>query len=243
MSLLFANAWPLVVALTALAAEQQLQPTSRTAVELEGWTIRVDDRLRAGDDAARGARALKFLEAKLAEIKLVVPEPRVKELQKVTIVLDLSCGKLGAMQYHPDAGWLRNNGYAEELAKCVHLPRAADVATKRNAREQPWVILHELAHAWHDQVLGFDDPRIIDAYERYKAGGQGEKALLYSGKRVKHYALTNHKEFFAEMTEAYFGSNDFFPFNRGELRDAQPELLAVLERIWNPPPAAESDGK
>ena len=29
--------------------------------------------------------------------------------------------------------------------------------------------------------------------------------------------LALHKEFFEEMTEAYFGSNDFYPFNQGEL--------------------------
>ena len=48
------------------------QPTSRSVRELEGWTIRVDDRL-LGDapDAALGTRALRFLEAKLVEIKVL----------------------------------------------------------------------------------------------------------------------------------------------------------------------------
>lgn len=135
-------------------AEERTQPTSRTARQLEGWTIRVDDRL-LGDapDAAQGQRALKFLEAKLVEIKAVVPASKVALLQKVTIVLDLECGKLGSMQYHPSAGWLKENGFPEELAKCVHLPRVTDVVTKRNINEQPWVILHELAHAYHDQQL------------------------------------------------------------------------------------------
>ncbi len=27
-------------------------------------------------------------------------------------------------------------------------------------RRMPWVILHELTHAYHDQILGFDEPRI-----------------------------------------------------------------------------------
>ena len=85
---------------------------------------------------------------------------KLKKLQAVVIVLDLSHGNLGSMQYHPSAGWLKNNGYSTDLEKCVHIPRAADLATKRNINEQPWVILHELAHAYHDQVLGFDEPRI-----------------------------------------------------------------------------------
>ena len=122
-----------------------------------------------------------------------------------------------------------------KLAKCVHLPRAADVATRRNVREQPWVILHELAHAYHDRVLGFDEPRIREAFERYKKGGRGDKTLLFDGRRVRHYALTDHKEFFAEMTEAYFGSNDFFPFNRAELKESEPDVYALMHDVWESP--------
>lgn len=217
----------------AAAIAEVPMPTSRTVRELEGWKLRVDDRL-LGDaqDAALGMRTLRFLEAKLVEIKAVVPPDRVKDLQEVTIVLDLNCGKLGAMQYHPSAGWLKANGYSEDLARCVHLPRAADVVTSRNIREQPWVILHELAHAYHDQKLSFDEPRIVAAYERFKRSGHGDATLLYNGKRVKHYGLTNPMEFFAEMTESYFGSNDFYPFNRAELQESEPELFQLLTEIW-----------
>ena len=209
------------------------QPESRTARQIEGWVVRVDDRLLAGKEAELGTRAMRFLEAKLVEIKLVVPTARVAELQKIAIVLDLSCGRLGAMQYHPSAGWLKANGYPVELARCVHLPRAADVVTRRNVNEQPWVILHELAHAYHDQVLGFDEPRVAAAYKRFKEGGRGESALLHDGRRVRHYGLTDRKEFFAEMTEAYFGVNDFYPFNRAELKEAEPEVYELLGKIWS----------
>ena len=183
-----------------------------------------------------GPARCAFWKAKLADIKAVVPEDKLKKLQAVTIVLDLTHGKLGSMQYHPDAGWLKANGYSPDLAKCVHIPRAADLPTKRNINEQPWVILHELAHAYHDQVLGFDEPRIQEAYEKYKKSGRGEKTLLFNGTRVRHYALTNHKEFFAEMTEAYFGVNDFFPFNRAELKEAEPEIYDLMARVWETPP-------
>ena len=208
------------------------KPTSRTVKNVEGWTVRVDDRLLKEPEDELGRKALRFLEAKLADIKVVVPGDRVEKLQRVTIVLDLTHGNLGPMQYHPSAEWLKGNGYSTELAKCVHLPRAVDVATKRNVREQPWVILHELAHAYHDQVLGFEEPRVKEAYENYKKSGHGDKALLYNGNRVKHYGLTNHKEFFAEMTEAWFGSNDFFPVNRAEMKESEPEIYELMSGVW-----------
>lgn len=232
----------LALAPVAGAAEQQkdkpepAKPTSRTDKKVEGWTVRVDDRLLKAPDDELGAKALKFLENKLGDIKVVLPADKVKALQKVVIVLDLTHGKLGPMQYHPSAGWLKANGYAEDLEKCVHLPRAADLMTKRNIREQPWVILHELAHAYHDQVLGFENPRVKEVFEKYKKSGRGDKTLLYDGNRVKHYALTNQMEFFAEMTESYFGSNDFFPFNRAELKESEPEIYELMLGIWEDPP-------
>ena len=213
------------------------KPISHTDRKLEGWTIRVDDRLLKGPDEELGTKSLKFLENKLSDIKVVVPEDKLKKLQAVVIVLDLSHGKLGPMQYHPSAGWLKNNGSSTDLEKCVHIPRAADVAVKRNINEQPWVILHELAHAYHDQVLGFDEPRVREAYDAYKKSGHGDKTLLFNGSRVKHYALTDPMEFFAEMTEAYFGVNDFFPFNRAELRESEPEILELMKRVWETPMA------
>ncbi len=212
------------------------KPTSHTDRAVEGWTIRVDDRLLKAPDDGLGTRALRVLETKLADIKLVVPADRVKKLQTMVIVLDLTHGNLGSMQYHGDAGWLKANGYSTDLAKCVHIPHAAELLTKELVNEQPWVILHELAHAYHDQVLGFDEPRIKEAYDKYKKSGRGEKVLLYNGKRVKHYALTNQMEFFAEMTESYFGSNDFFPFNRAELKESEPEIYELLAHVWESPP-------
>lgn len=211
------------------------KPASHTDRKIEGWTVRLDDRLLEPANGAVTAKALKFLESRLADIKAVVPADKVEKLQAVPIVLDLTHGKLTSMQYHPSAGWLKANGYSTDLARCVHLPRAADVATKRNINEQPWVILHELAHAYHDRVRGFDDPRIREGFEAYKKSGRGDKTLLYDGRRVRHYALTDPQEFFAEMTEAYFGSNDFFPFNRGELKESEPTIYDLMKQVWESP--------
>ena len=210
------------------------RPTSRTVRQIEGWTVRIDDRLLQPGADPIGARALRFLEYKLGDIRSVVAPERLAKLQSFTIVIDRTHGKLRAMQYHPDAGWLKENGYSPDLVKCVHIPEAADLPTPRSTNEQPWVVLHELAHAYHDQVLGFDEPRILEAYERFKRSGHGDKALLYDGKRVRHYGLTDHKEFFAEMTEAYFGMNDFFPFNCAELMTAEPEIYELMRAIWEP---------
>jgi hypothetical protein len=39
------------------------------------------------------------------------------------------------------------------------------------------------------------------------------------------------------MSEAYFGMNDFSPFNRAELKREEPQLFSLLLKIWGPLPS------
>ncbi len=230
------SALPLCLCLAAHAAPapEAPKPASRSVRVIEGWTVRIDDRLLQAPNEDLGTRILKSLEARLSDIKAVVRPFCLAKLQGFTIVLDMTHGKLRPMQYHPEAAWLIENGYAADLAHCVHIPEAAELLDPRQINVQPWCVLHELAHAYHDQVLGFDEARIRDTYAKFKTSGHGDAALLITGERVRHYGLTDHKEFFAEMTEAYFGTNDFFPFNRGELMTAEPEIHELMKAIWGP---------
>ena len=56
--------------------------------------------------------------------------------------------------------------------------------------------LHELAHAYHDQVLGFEEERLLDAWKKFCDSGKYEAVLNNSGQKHRHYGLTNQKEFF-----------------------------------------------
>ena len=132
----------------------------------------------------------------------------------------------------PSVGWLKNNGYSTDLAKCVHIPRAEDFASPQFNNKQPSAVLHELAHAYHDQVQGFEDSEIKTAWQRIVDSGRYESVLHIGGRMTKHYALTDQKEFFAEMSESFFGMNDFFPFNRAELQCEEPALYELLCKIW-----------
>ncbi|GAA5133902.1 metallopeptidase [Prosthecobacter algae] len=208
------------------------QATTHAAHQVEGWTIHVDERLLQPDHAALGKTALALLQARLADIVTVLPKDKVPPLQKVPIWLELDSRDLTSMQYHPSAKWLTDNGHSASLARAVHIPVAAQFVSARHQHIQPWSLLHELAHAYHDQALGFDEPRIAACWEAYQKSGHGDRSLHVTGRRIRHYALTNHKEFFAEMTEAYFGVNDFYPFVHGELKTAEPSIHHLLQEIW-----------
>ena len=212
-------------------------PTSHTLRNVEGWTVHVDDRLLRGPDDSLGERTLHILGIRLYAVVLALPADKLKRLQEVPIWLDRTHGKLKNMQYHPSGDWLKKNGYDPALARCVHIPDAAYFASAEIQFQQPWAVLHELSHAYHDQALGFDNAEIRTAWRKFVDGGKYKSVPHMNGTMRSHYGLTNPMEFFAEMTEAYFGMNDFFPFNRAELQREEPALTALLARIWEQQPA------
>ena len=211
-------------------------PTSHTTRQIEGWTVRVDDRLLNGEGAALGEKAIKLLTARLVAITAIVNEEPLAKLRTVTIQLDLTHGGLMPMQYHPSAGWLKSNGYSEKLAKCVHIPNVHGLLSPFENHRQPSAMLHELAHAYHDQVLGFEHAKVMEAWKKFRDSGKYKSVLTSPGNMREHYALTNQKEFFAEMTESYLMVNDFYPFVAGELKQAEPEIFALMAEIWGPLP-------
>lgn len=112
-------------------------------------------------------------------------------------------------------------------------------------RRMPNFTLHELAHAYHDRVLpgGFDNVAIKSAYEQAKQSGNYENVeqRFGDGRNAygRAYAMTDPQEYFAESTEAFFSTNDFFPFTQQELRRHDPEMFALLETLWGVPKASE----
>jgi hypothetical protein len=200
--------------------------------QIEGWTVAVDPRLMEGEHQDLGIRAMEALANHLQRIKFILPADRVRDLQLLRIWIELDNAKLASMQYHPDRGWLEAHGHDPRLVEHVHIPRAGDLLDRRTWAKHPYVVLHELAHAYHDQVLTFDEPRILAAYETAKEQRIYDEVLLFTGAKVRHYALTNHKEYFAELTEAYLGVNDFYPFVRAELKEHDARMYSLLENIW-----------
>jgi hypothetical protein len=199
---------------------------------VEGWTVAVDPALLLDENSATAEEAFRALANHLQRVTYIVPAPQLAKLKKLRIWLDLQHPKLKSMQYHPSAGWLKNNGHDPRLARHVHIPQAKELFAAHMWAKHPYVVLHELAHAYHDQVLGFDDVEVKAAWDNASESGILKDVLLYTGKKVDHYGLTNHKEYFAESTEAYFGVNDFYPFVGAELNEHDPRMFSLMQKIW-----------
>jgi hypothetical protein len=215
-------------ALVLVALASSLSAASYESREMEGWQLHIEQSFqREHADVLEGV--LTELRHQLYQIGRAVPPPALEKLRQVHIWIHYH-SKTACMTYHPSVEWLRAHDYNPDMARGIEIGNGINFLEW--TREQPWMVLHELAHAYHDQVLGWDDSRVLEAFAAMKKSGAYESVLRISGKKERHYALENHKEYFAESSEAFFGTNDFYPFVRAELREADPRMYELLKQLW-----------
>lgn len=200
-----------------------------TQLNVEGWSVRVESGVN--DDPFWSA-AKAELTRQLQNIKRIVPDGPLAKLQKVTIWVNSASKVTQCMAYHPGAAWLKDHGANPEMAKGVEMGSCKNFASW--TYEQPWMVMHELAHAYHDQFLekGFENSEVLEVFRKAMESKRYESVLHWNGKNTKHYATTNQMEFFAETTESYFGTNDFYPFVKAELMNFDIEALDLMQKIW-----------
>ena len=75
-------------------------------------------------------------------------------------------------------------------------------------------------HGLHVHAVGRCDPPDFTT-----AGGHWNPA-------ARKHGMNNPQEYFAESTESFFGTNDFYPFVRPELKEFDPDMYAYLEKTW-----------
>lgn len=200
---------------------------------IAGWAVKIHPKLF--NDAAALETALGMLRTQLDEIARVVPAKAVAELRKVPLWINPEHPNTRPhAAYHPGADWLRDHGFDPAMAKGVEFTNVR--IFEAETRRMPNFALHELAHAYHDRVLGFDNAEIEAAFEKARAAGSYDKVQRQDseGRRrlAKAYAMTNAKEYFAECSEAFFSRNDFFPFTRAELKRHDPGMFELLGKLW-----------
>lgn len=217
----------------ATAPAPAFEPTeSYERRTIEGRPVRVSARLlRAPGQLAE--RTLDLLRVRLFEVNRVLPPAALAKLRDVTVWVELDERRFPGMCFHPSARWLRQNGYNPDKAGHVEIGNAQNFIDW--STDQPAMVLHELAHAYHHKVLGADHPALRAAFEAAARGGKYDAVLRASGKTERAYALNGPDEFFAELTECYFLTNDFYPFVRAELRQHDRESFELIRALWYPP--------
>ncbi|MBK7406295.1 MAG: hypothetical protein IPJ41_17230 [Phycisphaerales bacterium] len=205
--------------------------------ELRGFGIRIRREFVARDPDLL-ARVLTRLDADLEEINHLLPPPALDALRGTTIWVELQGARVEGMSgrglcCHWSADWLASVGLPREKAGGVEIVNPHDYLDWRTT--QPYMLLHELSHAYH-RLIGPDLPEILDAYHHAIDSGlyeHVERNSVPAGETVRAYAATNHHEYFAELSEAYFALNDFEPYTRTQLEALDPQGLEMVAGLWN----------
>ena len=200
-----------------------------TVRTIEGFSVHVNDDLLTTHKAL-GDKALKLLATKLYDITRVVPPQALAGLRKAHIWLERDNPKGLCAVYHPSPRWLTAHDQNPAKGRCVEIANATRFLSWSNT--QPSMVLHELAHAYHHQVLTHANKDVQAAFTQAVASKSYEKVLYANGRERRAYALNNQMEYFAELTEAYFGVNDFYPFVRAEIAKHDPQMLKALKKVW-----------
>ncbi|NRD46871.1 hypothetical protein [Corallococcus exiguus] len=111
---------------------------------------------------------------------------------------------------------------------------------EKESKRMPVFVLHELSHAYDDQVLGWEHAGLAAVYERAMASKSYDCVDRSRRPGRPHtferaYATTDVGEYFAENSEALFGRNDFYLSTCEELGKPDPGLLALLQQVWEVP--------
>ncbi len=205
--------------------------------DLLGWQLHISRELLARESRFVSV-AVDLLEKQLREIDQTVPATAAMELRKVPLYFSPEYpNQQPRAEYHPDVDWLRANDRDPKMAKAVEFSNIR--IFEQESKRMPNFTLHELAHAYHHRFLpeAFANPEILTAHANAVRAGTYSRVERSFGDRKPNtfesaYAITSPMEYFAEATEAYFSRNDFFPFDRNQLLRHDPEMHALLTKLW-----------
>ena len=195
------------------------------------------------NSSRKGKDAVKYIKEDLDHIVSIIPEEALEVMRKRPIWLEKNnTANSSAAWYHTWAGYPESIGDLKEKGKCVEITNYSNYISWSD-QNQPLMVLHELCHLYHDQGLGGDrNQEINKAYKNAKDNGLYTTGWYRANtkytsqsqwtKTTDVYCMVTVWEYFAELCEAYWGENDYYPFNYEQLKEHDPVGFAMMESIW-----------
>ncbi len=198
----------------ALPAEHRYVET-----EVLGWKLAVDTQL-IDRDTSLLKTALALIGKELNEINYNIPASALKVIREAKIYVVKFEGGSHSGRYWPKANTGSRSPTIKRRSGNLEVIAGRYIDAIRIRRKS--LLLHELAHAYHDRLASAEHKLIYQTYDRAMSEG------LYRGR----YARTNSHEYFAELTTMYFGKNTYFPVDRFDLRGYDPKGYRMIENLW-----------
>ncbi len=218
--------------------KQQLAVAGYDTRVIEGFKLLINKEVLDNNSTGKYERKpLDVLELELKAIVRVMNPKALETLRRLLIWVEwderveLSSGRQGiatAVYYGGHQLSMLKKGMHPLKANNISiLNMKALTAEHQPARDSGrCVILHEMAHAVHHQLIGFNHPQIQAAFQ------QAMERKLYD---KTMYAATSEKEFFAELTCAYLDKLHYYPKTREDLKKHDPVTYKLMASIWIQP--------
>jgi hypothetical protein len=202
------------------------------------------------------APMLRCLDDRLAELVRVVPPAQLSLLRDVNFWIEAGNDSEPTIpeahaaafyvpldgDYHRAFGMLREKkGGVVILAEAFLIEPLATYY--RDA--VPGFLLHEVAHALQDRIVGLDQTDAKTAHRLAKERGLYDSVTMRKMKfadtsQIKPgpaYAVTNPIEYFAELSCAYLDlPTNYLPASRDELRKHDDDGYKLMEEFWKSAP-------
>lgn len=203
---------------------------------IEGFNVLVNKTVLDHEASSTDRRKpLEVLELELGMLVRELPPKAVELLRQIPFWAEWDndfqthgAGRAVAC-YHP--GNTAIHRYAYDSPESFVKSNAVEIVTTKmlceehQGDEHRMVLLHEVTHAIHHHLFDYDNPTIKSAYKN------AMDQHLYHGK----YASTDEKEYFAELSCAYFSHLDYEPKTREDLKRYDPTGYHMMELTWGTP--------
>lgn len=226
-----------VLGLIVAPSARGFEPTANyVRRELAGFPVLVHPKVER--NAADAADGMAELARQLTHVIALVPDDKQAVVRKTRIWVEWEAGPGTDPNWLAYAfgsrDWLARNGYNPAKMNGIEVPNIRRFATA-SKRGLGGLMLHELAHVYHYKKLGADHPGVQAAYQQAVDRKLYDKVPDAFGRKGKAYARTDRFEYFAELTEAYFGRNDYYPFDRSDLAAHDPAGYKLMREVWGDP--------
>lgn len=213
--------------------EKELAPGYRTT-KIEGFTFLIEEAVFKEDVSKYERKPLEVLEAECKTLVKILSPKAADALRGLVVWAEwdekvpLPNGRDGnatAIYYASTAAQTAREGKHPLRARTVTIHSLKDLTESRQPKRDrgECLLLHEFAHAVHDQLLGYEHAGVKAAYQQAMERKLYDKDL---------YVSTNHKEFFAELSCAYLDRLRYYPNTRADLQKHDPTTFKVMEAAW-----------
>jgi hypothetical protein len=226
----------LTLTLVVAAPAAAFEPTANYRKhDLQGFTVYLGPALVRN---ARDADAvLRQADIELERITHVVPDKALAALRRVPIWVEWDAPAKGdpVARFFPGSGAVQKLGLNPRKANGVEVPNARRFLENYQEGAQ-WVLMHELAHAHHALALtAKQDAAVKAAHKQALERKLYENVEHFNGVRTRGYAVTNHFEYYAVLSEAYFGKSFNFPYDRPGLLRYDTVGYWLMHDTWGKP--------